>query len=69
MMIKAITKISDASGSNIMGNGMIEITEYVDLRDLLVRMHSADAATATAAKKKILNFIHQEMSNHMNQNE
>lgn len=65
MMIKAITTIFDASGSNIMDNGMIESREYVDLRDLLVRMHSGDVATAAAAKKKILNFIHQEIRNQL----
>lgn len=66
MMIKAITKISDASEINIMSNGMIEITEYVDVRDLLVRMHSTDRATAEAAKKTVLNLISQELSTPLN---
>lgn len=59
MMIKAITKLLDASEANIMITGMFEFTEYVDIRDLLVRMHSEDQATAQAAKKTILNLIAQ----------
>lgn len=59
-MIKAITKLSDASEANIMTNGMFKFTKDVDVRDLLVRMHSDDQTTAQTAKKTLLNFLAQD---------
>lgn len=40
-------------------HGSLVASEYVDIRDLLIRMHSEDRQTRDRARKILLNFIYE----------
>lgn len=59
MKIRVSVKCPNSSVTSTKKTGVLIASEYVDVRDLLVRMHSEDRRTRDRARKILLNFIYQ----------
>lgn len=59
MKIRISVKCPNSSVTSIKKNSVFIASEYVDVRDIMVRMHSEDRRTRDRAKKILLNFIYQ----------
>ncbi|EAS2833389.1 hypothetical protein AV553_20920 [Salmonella enterica] len=57
MMIKVVIQYPETSAQSFALKQNLIASEYVDIRDLLVRMHSEDRKTRERARKILLNFI------------
>ena len=60
MMIKVVIQCS-GSLARFVPLGGLPLSEYVDIRDLIVQIHSDDLIVKLAARKKLLNLTHKDL--------